>query len=178
MLLCINEGANECLHRWERTPAGGEDVYVILFHNSLPPLPEVMPPSNPFRPLLDHFGAAGSLLCAVHCAVLPALLALAPSLGLSFWLSDGLEQTVVVFVTFLGLFSLAWGYRRHRAMHALMLLVPGLALLWAGLLHEGLHHSRVPHAVVMTTGGLLVALAHLLNLRLNHRHVHDASCAH
>lgn len=133
---------------------------------------------EPRNSLLDRFGAAGSLLCAVHCAVLPALLALAPSLGLSFWLSDGVEQAVVVFVTFLGLFSLAWGYRRHRMVHALALLASGLALLWAGLLHDGLHHAPVPHAVVMTLGGVLVALAHLLNLRLNHRHVHDASCAH
>jgi len=143
----------------------------------MPPLLEVMPP-NPFRQFLDRFGAAGSLLCAIHCALLPALLALAPSLGLSFWLGDGVEQSVVVFVTFLGLFSLIWGYRRHRAMHALALLLPGLALLWAGLLHSGLHHAPVPHAVVMTLGGVLVGLAHVVNLRLNHQHVHDASCAH
>ncbi len=150
---------------------------VILFHNAPPPLLEVMPPKSS-RQFLDRFGAAGSLLCAVHCAALPALLALAPSLGLSFWLSDGVEQAVVVFVTFLGLFSLLWGYRRHRALRALALLVPGLALLWAGLLHAGLHHSQLPHAVVMTLGGVLVGLAHLMNLRLNHLHVHDASCAH
>ena len=134
--------------------------------------------SSRLRHLLDRFGATGSMLCAVHCAVIPVLLAAAPSLGLSFWLSDGVEQAVVVFVTFLGLFSLLWGYRRHRALRALALLVPGLALLWAGLLHAGLHHSQLPHAVVMTLGGVLVGLAHLMNLRLNHGHVHDASCAH
>ena len=128
--------------------------------------------------LLDRLGATGSLLCAIHCALLPALLALAPSLGLSFWLSDGLEQTVVVFVTFLGLFSLLWGYRSHRALRALALLLPGLLLLWAGLLYGPLHHSVLPHALVMTLGGVLVGLAHVVNLRLNHRHVHDASCAH
>ena len=133
---------------------------------------------DPHRQLLDRFGATGSLLCAVHCALLPALLALVPSLGLSFWLSDGVEETVVGFVTMLGLFSLLWGYRRHRAMHALALLLPGLALLWVGLLNDELHHSRWPHALVMTVGGVLVGLAHVVNLRLNHHHVHDASCAH
>lgn len=151
---------------------------VILFHNSLPPLLEVMPLPVALRQFLDRFGAAGSLLCAVHCAVLPALLAVAPSLGLSFWLSEGVEQAVVIFVTLLGLSSLLWGYCRHRALRALALLVPGLALLWAGLLHEGLHHSQLPHAVVMTLGGVLVGLAHVLNLHLNHRHVHGPSCAH
>jgi len=135
-------------------------------------------PSTGLRKFLDRFGATGSLICAVHCAVLPAVLAVAPALGLSFWLSDGVEATIVIFVTVLGLFSLIWGYLRHRALKALLLLVPGLVLLWAGLLHPELHHSRVPHAVVMTLGGVLVGLAHVVNLRLNHVHVHDASCAH
>ncbi|PPT76392.1 hypothetical protein XaplCFBP3122_10155 [Xanthomonas arboricola pv. populi] len=137
-------------------------------------------PLPSLRHALDRFGATGSLLCAVHCAVLPLLLALAPSLGLSFWLGDGVELTIVVFVTLLGLFSLVLGYRRHKALHALALLLPGLLLLWAGLLYDPLHHALVPHAVVMTLGGALVGIAHLVNLRLNHghAHVHDASCAH
>ncbi|GHH48412.1 MULTISPECIES: MerC domain-containing protein [Gammaproteobacteria] len=130
------------------------------------------------RHLLDRFGATGSLLCAVHCAVLPLALAVAPSLGLSFWLGDTVERTIVVFVTLLGLFSLLLGYRRHHALRALGLLLPGLAALWAGVLYDPLHHAAVPHAVVMTLGGTLVAVAHLMNLRLNHGHVHDASCAH
>ncbi|CEG17306.1 MerC domain-containing protein [Xanthomonas citri] len=137
-------------------------------------------PLPTLRHLLDRFGATGSLLCAVHCAVLPLVLALAPSLGLSFWLGDGVELAIVVFVTLLGLFSLVLGYRRHKALHALALLLPGLALLWLGLLYDPLHHSVVPHAVVMTLGGALVGIAHLVNLRLNHGHghLHDASCAH
>ncbi len=130
------------------------------------------------RHFLDRFGATGSMLCAVHCALIPALLASAPSLGLSVWLGDGVETVLVVFVTLLGLFSLVWGYRRHGALRALGFLVPGLAALWAGLLYDPLHHDPVPHAVVMTLGGVLVGIAHLVNLRLNHGHVHDASCAH
>ena len=63
-------------------------------------------------------------------------------------------------------------------MRALWLLIPGLAVLWFGILYAPLHHSVVPHAVAMTFGGTLVGLAHLANLRLNHGHVHDATCAH
>ena len=128
--------------------------------------------------LIDRFGAAGSLLCAVHCALLPLALALVPSLGLAFLMRDGVELAVVVFVTGLGLSSLWMGYRRHHVLRALLLLGLGLGALWAGLLYPPLHHSRVPHAVVMTLGGVLVALAHLLNLHLNHRHAHGPHCAH
>ena len=127
---------------------------------------------------LDRFGAVGSLACAAHCALLPVLIAVLPSLGLAVWLSDGVEAGFVVFASLLGLFSLVWGYRRHRAMRALGLLLPGLAILWFGVLYAPLHQSVLPHAVAMTLGGTLVGLGHLINLRLNHGHVHDASCAH
>ena len=138
-----------------------------------------MSPHHPHRhSLFDRFGATGSLLCALHCALTPLLLAALPSLGLSLWFDGSLEAALVSFVTLLGVLSLGWSYRRHRALRALGLLVPGLAALWAGLLYAPLHESVVPHAVVMTFGGTLVGLAHLLNLRLNHGHVHDASCAH
>lgn len=141
------------------------------------PMLEVMP-NTPLRHLLDRFGATGSLLCAAHCAVIPLLLALAPSLGFALWLGENTERALVLFVTLLGLTSLVWGYRRHRVIRALAVLVPGLIALWAGLLYEPLHLSLVPHAIVMTAGGTLVGIAHLMNLRFNHSHVHDASCAH
>lgn len=160
---------------------GGEVVRAEMLYYStciLSSLLEVMDLPASLRHLLDRFGATGSLLCAVHCAVLPLLLAAAPSLGLSVWLGDGVELAIVVFVSLLGLFSLVLGYRRHHALRALGMLLPGLALLWVGLLYAPLHHSVAPHAVVMTLGGTLVGVAHLVNLRLNHGHVHDASCAH
>ena len=129
-----------------------------------------------FRSLLDRFGATGSMICAVHCALTPVLLAAIPSLGLSAWLGDGFERGFVLFVTVVGLFSLLWGYRRHRAFRALSLLLIGLAVLWAGVYYPPLHHPVVIHAIVMTLGGTLVGLAHIVNLRLNHWHIHDASC--
>ena len=114
-----------------------------------------MSPHHPHRhSLFDRFGAPGSLL--------------------SLWFDGSLEAALVSFVTLLGLLSLGWSYRRHRALRALGLLVPGLAALWAGLLYAPLHESVVPHAVVMTFGGTLVGLAHLLNLRLNPGHRSEA----
>jgi hypothetical protein len=131
-----------------------------------------------YRSLLDRLGATGSMICAVHCALTPLLLAAIPSLGLSVWLGDGFERGFVLFVTVVGLFSLLWGYRRHRTFRALTLLLFGLAVLWAGVYYPPLHHPAVTHAVVMTLGGTLVGLAHIVNLRLNHWHIHDASCTH
>ena len=145
--------------------------------NEVPEAPAMRRPL-PRRSLLDRIGATGSLVCALHCALLPLVIAALPSLGVAVWLGDGFERVFVVFATLLGLFSVVWGYRRHRAVRALGLLLPGLAALWLGMLYDPLHHALLPHAITMTFGGTLVGLAHLANLRLNHGHVHDATCAH
>ena len=137
-----------------------------------------MPMNSPLRSLLDRFGATGSFICAVHCALTPVLLAAIPSLGLSIWMGRGFELGSVISVSVVGLFSLLWGYRRHRAFRALGLLLVGLAILWAGILYPPLHDSVLPHAITMTLGGAMVAFAHLINLRLNHWHVHVATCGH
>ena len=126
---------------------------------------------------LDRIGATGSLLCAVHCAVGPLLIALLPTLGLS-WSDPRLEFSIATFVTILGLGSVYLGWRRHGATRALSFMLPGLTLIWLTLLWPFLHENLVRHAAVMAMGGTLVAAAHLINLKLNHGHVHDASCSH
>lgn len=139
------------------------------------PLPIVMPPLP--RDLLDRIGTAGSLLCAIHCALLPLAIAVLPSLGLALWLGDGVETGFVLFASVYGLAVLSWSYRHHRALRALALLVPGLAALWLGVLVPALHHALLPHAVLMTTGGTLVGLSHWVNLRLHHDQAACRTCA-
>lgn len=111
----------------------------------------------------------GSLLCAVHCALLPIVFLVLPSVGLSLLLNDGVERAFVGFATLIGTVGLVRGFRAHRVALALMLLAPGLALLWGGILWPPLHEALWPHAVTMATGGGLVAVAHFLNLRFARR---------
>jgi hypothetical protein len=115
----------------------------------------------------DRIGFAASFLCALHCALVPLLLALLPALGLKVGGWIDIDQAFVVFATLLGATTLTLGWRRHRAFRAWALLVPGLVLVWAGAFTP-LHDHGLTHAVVMTVGGLLLAAAHLLNLRLTH----------
>jgi hypothetical protein len=127
---------------------------------------------------VDSLGTAGATLCAVHCALLPVALALLPVLGLGILASAGFEKGFVLFATLLALVSLWHGFRRHRAYHALAILLPGLISLWAGILVPQLHEAIVPHAVAMSIGGSLVAIAHLANMRLSQGHVHEHGCVH
>ena len=108
---------------------------------------------------------AGSLLCAIHCALLPVLFVVLPSVGLALLVNDTVELTFVSFASVIGAISLVRGFRQHRAGLALMLLAPGLGLLWAGVRWPPLHEAAVPHALAMAFGGALVAVAHYVNLR-------------
>jgi hypothetical protein len=127
---------------------------------------------HPLARWVDSLGMSGAALCAIHCALLPVALVLLPVLGLGWWNSRGFEFGFVLFATLLASASLWHGYRHHRAYHAFLWLVPGLLLLWAGILVEGLHHPVVAHAITMSLGGSLVALAHLANMRLSRGHSH------
>ncbi|MEO8001573.1 MAG: MerC domain-containing protein [Arenimonas sp.] len=139
-----------------------------------------IPPSKAwtFTRVADSVGSVGAMLCAVHCALLPLVIAALPALGISVLASTSLEWGFVMFATILAVTSLWQGYLKHRVYRALAFLVPGLLAVWSGVLIPDLHHSVVPHAIVMTMGGTLIAVAHIINLRLTHGHVHDAGCHH
>ncbi|GAB2512271.1 MerC domain-containing protein [Lysobacter humi (ex Lee et al. 2017)] len=116
----------------------------------------------------DRVGFAASVLCAIHCALLPLALAAVPVLGLKLGGVIDLDQAFVVFATVLGVTTLSFGYRRHRAFRAWAFLVPGIVLVWAGAFGP-LHAHGVTHTLLMTVGGLALAAAHVVNLRLSHR---------
>ncbi len=130
-------------------------------------LSKVMPQPPTVLRNADRVGFAASLTCAIHCALLPVLLALMPAFGLKFGGWIDFDQAFVVFATLLGATTLTLGYRRHRAFHAWALLVPGLLLVWIASF-TALHDHTVTHVLMMTVGGFTLAAAHLLNLRLTH----------
>src|SRR5687767_8627228 len=109
----------------------------------------------------DRVGMLGSLLCALHCALLPLVIAGLPALGLGSFSWIDIDQAFTIFATLLGVTTLGWGWRRHRAFHAWIVLVPGLVLVWIGSF-TGVHTHSLGHTVVMVTGGLAIAAAHLV----------------
>lgn len=126
---------------------------------------------------LDRVGASASLLCALHCALLPVAVAVVPGAAAGWWAGRSFEVGFVVFALSLVLATVALSYPRHRIATPLWFLVPGALLLLLGTFSEW--HEREPlHTVLVSVGGTLVAVGHLVNLRLAHGHVHDAHCGH
>jgi len=127
----------------------------------------------------DRVGFIASFLCAIHCALLPVLLALLPILGLELDAWMDFDQIFVVFATLLSIITLSLGWHRHRLLRPCYVLIPGLILLWLGAFgplhahdHDHAHEYSevIVHAVVMTIGGFLLAGAHFWNMRLTHAH--------
>ena len=116
----------------------------------------------------DRLGAMASFLCALHCAALPFVLTVLPALGLSFLGDHRFERAFIAFASLLALTSLVRGYRRHRVPAALLLLLPGLVLLWIGGWVFDTGSAPILHASLVAMGGCCVALAHIVNLRLTH----------
>lgn len=131
----------------------------------------------------DRVGATASFLCAIHCALLPFVLALLPFLGLEFLADHRFERGFVMFACALALLALVSGFRRHHGARPLMLAIPGLLLLVVGVTFAE-SWSVVLHSVLVTCGGLLVASAHFVNLYIDRHHgavddhVHGPQCAH
>ena len=156
---------------------------LALFFKSmnLPPAtdpPKVMPDAKRkggMERRIDRFGAFASMLCAVHCALLPVVFGVLPALGLGFLANHRYEQAFVGFAIVLASISLWFGLRKHGSYRAFLFLVPGIILLIVGVL-IGADHADRTHAVIVSIGGTLVALSHLINIRLTH--VHSPACRH
>jgi len=117
--------------------------------------------------LLDKTGATASLLCALHCALMPFLFSVLPVIGMGFLASEVFEWILFGTSALLGTFSLCLGFKKHRNRKALLVLSLGLCLLAAGrMTHEHTIDANYGQAILMVLGGLIVSTSHLLNYRL------------
>ena len=116
------------------------------------------------RGLLDRVGVVASVTCAVHCALMPLLLAAIPGFGMSFFADERMEWLLFASVLVIGTVSLLPSYlRRHHDARPLALYGAGVAILLGVRLQ--LVTSAPAETVFAVGGALLVACAHLLNLR-------------
>jgi MerC mercury resistance protein len=107
--------------------------------------------SSPIR-VLDRLGMSASLACAVHCAVLPLLLAALPAIGLAWLDSAWVDWTTVALAAVIALRAHRGGFRLHRsclpsavAVAGLLAIITTICLLKGSAshpLHSGFWSSR------------------------------------
>jgi hypothetical protein len=112
---------------------------------------------------LDFLGMSASLLCAVHCSVLPLLLTVGLLGGFSWLEHPAVEITFIFSSLMLAWLSLLPGWRRgHGRIEPVLTMLVGFGLIvLAHVFHEQYE------GLLMTLGGLAIAVAHFLNWRLS-----------
>jgi MerC mercury resistance protein len=129
------------------------------------------PPLRHARGLsLDRLGVFASSLCALHCALMPALLVAAPALGVAFG-GEQWEWPFLFASGCVGMASLVPSFLRSGRPSALVLFVAGAFLVLVGKL--SFEAGSAVEGAFSALGAASIALAHLVNLRVVRARAHD-----
>jgi hypothetical protein len=89
--------------------------------------------NSTYRSKWDAVGISASLLCTVHCVVLPFFLSSLPFLGIELLRSRLFESLTIGTSLLAGCWALSGGYRRrHHRLWPVFLFAAGMLVLLAG----------------------------------------------
>lgn len=112
-----------------------------------------------------------SLLCAIHCASTPLLLAILPLMGSHFLHNQSLELFLIgITILLAGIIMLRDYLHIHKHALPLVLLVLGIVAKSLGIFV----FQQTYEPVIITSGAAFILLAYVANWRL--RGSHQAAC--
>ena len=123
----------------------------------------------------DWLGIGASVICAIHCALLPLLLTSLPLFGINIIHHLGFELGMIALALVIGSYSMYHGYKKHHHR-----LTPWLLFLLGGgfLILKQLFPDY--QLLLLVPAVALIINAHLLNVRScrSHNHAHADDCRH
>jgi hypothetical protein len=123
----------------------------------------------------DWLGIGASVICAIHCALLPLLLTSLPLFGINIIHHLGFELGMIALALVIGSYSMYHGYKKHHHR-----LTPWLLFLLGGgfLILKQLFPDY--QLLLLVPAVALIIYAHLLNVRScrSHNHAHADDCRH
>ena len=122
---------------------------------------------------LSLVGMGLSLLCAIHCATLPLLITILPTVGGSLMENAFLEWGLIGTGFFIGSWSVMNGYRNYH--DNLMVVIASFIGFGLIMSHLVLH---VHNPILSIAGGLIVGIAQFQNWRLVRAHKCGKTCHH
>lgn len=123
----------------------------------------------------DALGITTSVLCAIHCAVLPLFLASLPLFGINIIENMAFEIVMIGIAFIIGGYALLHGYRwHHHKILPLLLFMSGIVFLVLKQIYLQYHNMLLVPAVIF------IILGHVLNYRFCrvHNHAHKDDCNH
>ena len=123
----------------------------------------------------DTLGIATSLVCAIHCAILPLLLTSLPLFGINIIHNNFFEAGMIALAFLIGSIALFHGYRRHHhRLLPLLIFSTGFILLVSKEIFVTYETALLIPAV------LFILTAHFFNYRFCRKanHCHSTDCNH
>ena len=118
-----------------------------------------------FRINVDMLGIGVSLICAIHCAVLPLLLNSLPLFGLNILHNEAFELGMILLAAAIGIYALWHGYyKHHRNFLPYGIFLAGIILL---LLKQAFHAEY--ELVLLIPSVIMIISSHMLNFYLSRR---------
>lgn len=112
---------------------------------------------------LDALGATTSILCAIHCAILPLAVASLPIMGINIVHNTRFEYGMIALAFVIGTAALWHGFtRHHHRLTPWLLFTGGMIFLIAKEIWSNYELGLLPFAVS------LILTAHWLNYRWGH----------
>ncbi len=114
----------------------------------------------------DKAAISLSLLCTIHCLVLPIVVVLVPSVGALPLADEAFHLWMLIAVMPISAFALMMGCRKHKRYH--LLLIGGLGLFTLGMAAFWAHDSlgETWEKTLTVAGALIIVLGHVWNYRL------------
>lgn len=123
---------------------------------------------------LDKLGISASLLCAIHCALVPVILPLMSAVGLGFLWSHEFEFFMIALAFVVGIWALSHGYRyAHRKLLPFVLFTIGIGIIFLSKLI--FHHEY--EFIILPIGAIFIVIAHWRNWKM-HTHCPAAEHSH
>ncbi|WP_435225265.1 MerC domain-containing protein [Niabella hirudinis] len=123
----------------------------------------------------DVLGISASVICAIHCAVLPLFMASLPLFGVNIIENLAFELGMIALAFVVGMYSLRHGYKfHHHKRLPLLLFTTGILFLLLKQVYLQYHTLLLVPAVVF------IISAHIVNYRYcrSHNHAHADDCNH
>jgi tetrahydromethanopterin S-methyltransferase subunit C len=124
---------------------------------------------------LDAFGIATSVVCAVHCAVLPLVLTTLPLFGINIIHNNFFEAGMISLAFAIGSLALCHGYKRHHHRSLPLLIFS------AGFIFLVLKEIFVVYEIWLLIPAVAFILsAHFFNYQFCRKanHCHSTDCNH
>ncbi len=118
------------------------------------------------KSLFDSLGIATSVICMIHCALVPVLVCLLPVLGRAFVHDDISHKLLAFWVLTFCLLAIVPGYLRHRRPHIVALMALGLFLVMFATFGQAKGLPEAQEVILISIGNLIVISTHYLNRKL------------